>query len=134
MLLGALLAPVGLFWYGWAAQAQAHWVLPDIGIAIYSGGFVVGIVNTHMYVVDYYGSYAASAVAAVSFAQALFGFLLPLFGPALYIALGYGWGNTLMGFIAIGIGWPLPALLWKYGEALQRRSPYSARRQVSAAD
>ena len=134
MFLGALLAPIGLFWYSWAAESRTHWILPDIGIAIYSMGFVIGIVNTHMYVVDYYGSYAASAVAAVQFAQALFGFLLPLFGPALYVALGYGWGNTLMGPIAIAIGWPLPALLWRFGEALQRRSPYSARRQGSAAD
>ena len=130
MLLGALLAPVGLFWYGWTAQARAKWILPDTGIAIYAGGFVIGIVNTHMYVVDYYGSYAASAIAAVSFAQALFGFLLPLFGPAIYIKLDYGWGNSLMAFIAIAIGWPLPVLLWRYGEALQRRSPYSARRQT----
>ncbi|KAF2134688.1 polyamine transporter 3 [Dothidotthia symphoricarpi CBS 119687] len=134
MLLGALLAPAGLFWYGWTAQAGAHWILPDIGIAIYAKGFVIGIVNTHMYVVDYYGSYAASAVAAVSFAQALFGFLLPLFGPALYTSLGYGWGNSIMGFIAICIGWPLPALLWKYGEVLQSNSPYSARRQPCSAD
>lgn len=37
MFSGAFLVPVGLFWYGWSAQARAHWILPNIGAAIYAG-------------------------------------------------------------------------------------------------
>jgi MFS family permease len=102
MFIGAFLAPIGLFWYGWTAELCYHWLLPDSGVFIYSIGLVTGIVNFQTYVVDYYGTNAASAIAAVSFAQAIVGFILPLFGHSLYLKLSYGWGNTILGFIAIG--------------------------------
>lgn len=102
MFIGAFLAPIGLFWYGWTAELRYHWLLPDSGVFIYSMGLVTGIVNFQTYVVDYYGTNAASAIAAVSFAQAMVGFILPLFGHSLYSKMGYGWGNTILGFIAIG--------------------------------
>lgn len=34
LIIGAWLIPVGLFLYGWAAEARAHWIVPIIGIAI----------------------------------------------------------------------------------------------------
>ncbi|KAF2636302.1 MFS general substrate transporter [Massarina eburnea CBS 473.64] len=30
---GAFFIPVGLFWYGWAAQAGTHWIVPILGTA-----------------------------------------------------------------------------------------------------
>jgi hypothetical protein len=44
----------------------------------------------------------------------------------MYDALHYGWGNSLLGFIAIGLGWPAPVLLWKYGEKLRKKSTFAA--------
>lgn len=35
---GATLIPIGLLWYGWSAQAQLHWIMPDIGYAIFGAG------------------------------------------------------------------------------------------------
>lgn len=34
LFVGALLIPVGLFLYGWSAEARTHWIVPVIGIAI----------------------------------------------------------------------------------------------------
>ena len=31
LIIGAILMPIGLFWYGWAAQAKVHWIVPIIG-------------------------------------------------------------------------------------------------------
>jgi MFS family permease len=42
MLPGALMTPVGLFWYGWSVQARVHWIMPNIGTAIFSAGIIVG--------------------------------------------------------------------------------------------
>jgi len=28
---GAILVPMGLVWYGWAAEKRLHWIVPDIG-------------------------------------------------------------------------------------------------------
>ena len=31
LIPGAIAMPMGLFWYGWAAQEKAHWILPILG-------------------------------------------------------------------------------------------------------
>ncbi|KAM0145015.1 hypothetical protein ACHAQE_003740 [Botrytis cinerea] len=126
MIPGALLVPVGLFWYGWSAQAKTHWIVPNIGAAIFAAGTIIGFQCIQTYIVDSYTKYAASAVGAATVLRSLAGFGFPLFAPYLYAALDYGWGNSLIGFIAIGLGWPAPILLWIYGERLRTRSTFAA--------
>ncbi|KAF3385424.1 hypothetical protein F1880_002092 [Penicillium rolfsii] len=130
MLLGALLVPIGMFWYGWSAEKTLPWIMPDIGGAIFFAGFLMGVINVHMYVIDFYGSNSASATAAVSLIQSLFGGLFPLFGGNLYDALGYGWGNSLIGFISLGLGIPFLACLWKFGGRIRNKSTYAKRDQL----
>lgn len=47
-----------------------------------------------------------TALAAVIFLRSLAGFGFPLFAPAMYNALGYGKGNTILAVIAIVVGCP----------------------------
>jgi len=47
-----------------------------------------------------------------------------------YARLGYGWGTSLLGFIAIGVGFPVVGMLWKFGPTLRERSPYSSVEQT----
>jgi multidrug resistance protein len=126
MIPGAILVPVGLFWYGWTAEKQAHWILPNIGTAIFAAGVITGFQCTQTYIVDSYTRYAASAVGAATVLRSLAGFGFPLFAPYMYASLGYGWGNSLLGFLAVGLGWPAPILLWVYGERLRKRSTFAA--------
>lgn len=126
MIPGALLVPVGLFWYGWTAQAHTHWILPDIGVAIFAAGNIISFQCIQGYIVDSYSLYAASALAAASVLRSLTGFGFPLFAMYLYDALGYGWGNSLLGFVAIVLGFPAPVLLWYYGEKLRMKSTFAA--------
>ena len=28
---GVIMVPIGLVWYGWAAEKHVHWIVPDIG-------------------------------------------------------------------------------------------------------
>lgn len=125
MIPGAFLVPVGLFIYGWTSEYTTHWIGPDIGVAIFCAGTVIGFQCIQTYIVDSYTTYAASALAACTVLRSLAGFGFPLFAPYMYSALGYGWGNSLLAFLAIGIGWPGPFLLWKYGERLRKRSTYA---------
>ncbi|KAF2643088.1 major facilitator superfamily transporter [Massarina eburnea CBS 473.64] len=126
MIPASVLVPIGLFWYGWSAQAHAHWIVPNIGVVIFCAGTIVGFQCIQTYLVDSYARYAASAIAAATVLRSLAGFGFPLFAPAMFNALDYGWGNSLLGFIAIALGVPAPFLLWKYGAVLREKSQFAA--------
>ncbi|QKX62008.1 uncharacterized protein TRUGW13939_09164 [Talaromyces rugulosus] len=121
----AIVVPAGLFIYGWTAQTHQHWIAPNIGTCLFAVGNIITFQCMQTYTVDAYTKYAASAMAAVSVLRSLAAFGFPLFAPYMYDALDYGWGNSLLAFIAIGIGIPAPFLLWKFGEKLRRASPYA---------
>ena len=126
MIPGAFLVPIGLFLYGWSAQYQTHWIVPNIGAALFSAGIIIGFQCIQTYIVDAYTMYAASAISATACLRSLAGFGFPLFAPYMYQKLDYGWGNSLLAFIAIGLGWPAPILLWIYGERLRKKSTIAA--------
>ena len=126
MFPGSLLVPIGLFIYGWTAQYQTHWIGPNIGAAVFSAGVIIGFQCIQTYLVDSYTRYAASAIAAATVLRSLAGFGFPLFAPYMYQTLKYGWGNSLLGFLGIGLGVPAPWLLWFYGKKWRERSPYAA--------
>ncbi|MCJ1312107.1 hypothetical protein MMC25_005781 [Agyrium rufum] len=126
MIPGSILVPVGLFIYGWSAQYTVQWVVPNIGAVIFSAGIIIGFQCIQVYLVDAYTRYAASAIAAATVLRSLAGFGFPLFAPYLYQALDYGWGNSLLGFLALGLGLPGPFLLWRYGEMLRSKSTFAA--------
>jgi len=126
MVPGAVLVPIGLFWYGWSAQARIHWIMPNIGACIFAAGTIVSFQCIQTYIVDAYTRFAASGVAAATVLRSLAGFGFPLFAPYMYRALDYGWGNSLLAFVAIGLGIPAPFMLWKFGEALRARSKFAA--------
>jgi hypothetical protein len=70
--------------------------------------------------IDAYTKYASSAIAASSVLRSMAGALLPLAGIPLYDGLGLGWGNTLLAFLALGMG-VLPLVFNRYGEAIRKR-------------
>ncbi|KAL3299351.1 major facilitator superfamily transporter [Colletotrichum asianum] len=126
MVPGAVLVPVGLLIYGWSAQYKAHWILPNLGAVLFSAGVIVGFQGIQAFLVDTYTRYAASAIGSVMVLRSVAGFGFPLFAPALYHRLDYGWGNTLLALTAVGIGLPGPILLWVFGERLRKRSQFAA--------
>jgi len=75
---------------------------------------------TQTYLVDCYGEYAASALAANTVLRSIFGCVLPLIGPTMYSQLGLGWGNSLLGFIALAFS-PVPFIFFTYGERIRVR-------------
>lgn len=74
-----------------------------------------------MYLVHSYGRYAASAVAANRVLQSIGGAFLPLAAEPMYDALGLGWGNSVLAFIAL-VFIPVPWMLFRYGEKLRKMS------------
>jgi multidrug resistance protein len=126
MLPGAVMVPVGLLLYGWSAQNRLHWIVPNIGTAIFAAGNQLVFQNCQTYIVDSYTRYAASAIAATAVFRSLGGFAFPLFAHQMYSVLGYGWGNSVLAFLGIVVGLPVPFILWWYGEGLRKRSTFAA--------
>lgn len=125
MLPGAILAPVGLLIYGWAAQAHKHWMIVDIGMFITTFGLQIAGMPKQAYIIDSYPEHASSATAASQLLRSLMAFTFPLFAPAMYRALGYGWGNSMLALITLLFGIPAPLLLWWRGPQLRARASES---------
>ncbi|KAJ0417655.1 major facilitator superfamily domain-containing protein [Aspergillus carlsbadensis] len=118
LIVGAVLTPIGLFWYGWTAYYRTHWILPIIGTGFIGAGMVIAFMATTMYLVDAFTIYSASATAANTILRCLFAALLPLAGPAMFAKLDYGWGNSLLGFISVAFI-PVPFVFYRYGERIR---------------
>ncbi|KAF2661320.1 MFS general substrate transporter [Lophiostoma macrostomum CBS 122681] len=116
------LIPISFFWYGWTTDKHVHWIVPIIGLLPFGFGMMGIFAPIQTYLIDAFPRYAASAIAGMTAIRCLMGALLPLAGPSMYASLGLGWGNSLLGFVAIGMI-PFPALIYKYGGVVRRKYP-----------
>ncbi|PPJ59149.1 hypothetical protein CBER1_03062 [Cercospora berteroae] len=122
LLPGSLIVPVGLVWYGWSAEAGTHWIVPIIGTAWIGLGTLAIFMPVQSYLIDAFTLYASSAAAANTIFRSMLGAFLPLAGPSLYAALGQGWGNTLLAFIALAFT-PMAWIMFRYGERMRKNHP-----------
>ncbi|KAL7620550.1 hypothetical protein AAE478_009545 [Parahypoxylon ruwenzoriense] len=118
--VGAALIPAGLFIYGWTADYRVHWIAPIIGTAVVGIGNLIVFMTIQMYLVDAFTIYAASAIACNTVVRSTAGAVLPLAGLPMYDKLGIGWGNSLLGFIAIALC-PVAILIIRYGEHMRNK-------------
>jgi hypothetical protein len=77
LLPGATLVPLGFLLYGWSAQFMLHWIVPNIAVALALAGIITSMQTITAYIVDAYGIYAASAVAAITVLRSFAGFGKP---------------------------------------------------------
>ncbi|KAE8548214.1 hypothetical protein EYB25_010008 [Talaromyces marneffei] len=122
MIIFSAIAPISFFWYGWSADKHVHWIVPIIGMFPYGLAMMGLFLPIQTYVIDSYQTYAASAVACLTATRSLFGALLPLAGPSMFNALGLGWGNSLLGFVALAFV-PIPILFTRYGKMIREKYP-----------
>lgn len=121
LIFAGLFTPIGLFLYGWTAQNNVQWAVPLLGTLFVGIGILAAFMCIQTYLIDAFTVHAASAIAANTVLRSIFGAFLPLAGLPMYDALGYGWGNSLLGFITLAMI-PIPLLFYRYGERI-RTSP-----------
>ncbi|KAF2849553.1 MFS general substrate transporter [Plenodomus tracheiphilus IPT5] len=146
-ILGAWVVPIALLGFGWTTYPSVHWIVPIIfsgffGVGViwvYSGvfTFLVEAVRTTIYrhrtsvlgttadLAEQYPVYAASALAANSFARSYFAAAFPLFGVQMYNNLGYPWATTLLAGLALAMA-PFPILFFRYGKRLRGSSRFAS--------
>ena len=121
MTIGGIIIPLGLFMYGWSVQYQTHYMVPIIATGVIGVGLLLAFMPATTYLVDVFTVHAASAMAASTVLRSLMAAVIPLSSQTMYGQLGYGWGNSLLGFISIALV-PIPFLFIKYGERIRANS------------
>lgn len=123
MIFGGLLIPAGFFLYGWTVDYRVHWIVPIIGTGLIGFGLLVTTLPLSAYMVDAFKVHAASGMAVVLVLRCIAGTVLPLSAAPLYANLGLGWGNSVLGFVAL-LFVPVPLIFWKFGERIRKNSTY----------
>ena len=118
--IGAVAIPVSLFWFAWTVQRHAPWPASIASTFFYGVGQVMILNCTQNYYIDSFEKYAASAIAAGAMFRSLLGGVTPLFAPALFDKLGYGWGISVFGFLALVIA-PAPSVFFIYGQQVREK-------------
>lgn len=121
--LGGPLFVVALFWIGWTARADIHWIVPILSGIPFGVGFLLIFMALLNYLVDAYEIFAASAFAAASCTRSIFGAILPFAGRPMYINLGVGWACSLLGFLS-ALMCVIPFAFIKYGPVIREKSKF----------
>eukprot|EP01119_Soliformovum_irregulare_P000347 TRINITY_DN1023_c1_g2_i2.p1 TRINITY_DN1023_c1_g2~~TRINITY_DN1023_c1_g2_i2.p1 ORF type:complete len:122 (-),score=28.36 TRINITY_DN1023_c1_g2_i2:25-390(-) len=79
---------------------------------------------TFNYLADAYKSYAASALSAQGFVRNIFGAVFPLFSTTIFENLGFQWGSSVLGFIALVLS-IIPFGLIYYGPTIRAKSKFA---------
>lgn len=120
--IGAVFIPASLFWFAWAVERRAHWYVAISATFFYGVGQVMILNTTQNYFIDSFEKYAASAIAAGAVFRSVVGGVIPVFAPALFEKLGYGWGISTFAFVSLVLA-PAPVLFYVFGERLRERFP-----------
>ena len=124
MIIGGFLFAIGLFWFGWTAAPQHHWILPVIATAFIGAGFNVIFQQCINFLVDTYSPlYAASAVSANTFLRSILAASFPLVARPMFDNLGVGPAMSVLGGIAC-LALPVPLIFMKYGLKLRKMSKF----------
>jgi hypothetical protein len=120
------LIPIGLFWFAWTSSPSIHWISCVLAGLPFGIGFVTLFLGITSYLIDCYGIYAASALAANAILRSLFGAAFPLFSREMYDRLGPAWATSVLGFVALAMT-PLPWIFYHFGPRIRARSKFHQR-------
>lgn len=123
--VGAILLPVGLFWFAWTCQPSIHWMVPIAAGIPFGYGMITVFLPILNYLIDAYTIYAASVLAANASLRSTFGAAFPLFTTPMYKNLGIHWASSVPAFLALACV-PLPFLFYRYGAGIRKRCHYAA--------
>ncbi|KAK9459830.1 major facilitator superfamily domain-containing protein [Lipomyces oligophaga] len=125
VILGSILIPGALFWYGWAVERHIFWFALVISLFPMGFGLISSLLPIQAYLIDLYSPLgaAASATAALNLLRSTAAAFVPLAIPNLVGNLGYGWGYSLLGFVSILFCTCTSLLFIKYGQRIREQFP-----------
>ncbi|KAL8628430.1 hypothetical protein Q9189_005839 [Teloschistes chrysophthalmus] len=121
--IGGPLFVIALFWLGWTAKSDIHWIVPILSGIPFGIAFLLVFMALLNYITDAYEVFAASAMAATSACRSIFGAVLPLAARPMYNTLGIAWASSLLGFVSLGMC-AIPFAFIKYGDRIRANSAF----------
>lgn len=123
-MIGSIMLPTSLFWFGWTARPDIHPAVPILAVVLFGIANIGLFISIMQYIGDaYHASNVASASSANSLARYTFAAAFPFFCIQLSTALGNGWASSLFGFLSIAL-LPVPWILFRYGKKIRSISNY----------
>ncbi|KAL8923923.1 MAG: hypothetical protein Q9208_004360 [Pyrenodesmia sp. 3 TL-2023] len=116
--IGAVLIPISLFWFAWTVQYKVHWTVPTLSTVFFGLGQITILNTAQNYYIDSFQKYAASAIAAGAVFRSIMGGIIPIFAPAIFDSVGYGWGVSVFAFLSLALS-PAPLLFYRYGARIR---------------
>ncbi|KAI0061852.1 MFS transporter [Artomyces pyxidatus] len=123
-IVGSLLIPICMLWFGWSSRESVHWIVPIIGSSLFSVASLLLFNACLNYLADAYPTYAASVLAGNDLIRSAFGAAFPLFASAMYRNMGVGWASTLLALLGC-VFISIPILLYKYGDRIRMSSKHA---------
>ncbi|KAJ5312978.1 hypothetical protein PENANT_c018G03255 [Penicillium antarcticum] len=124
MMIGGLLLPAGMFWFGWTSSPNITWVPQVISGGLLGAGVLLIFLQGLNYIIDVYAMNSNSAIAANSFFRSWLGAGFPMFATAMFHTLGVDWAMTLLGCLT-AILFPVPIIFYIYGKKIRSWSKFS---------
>jgi len=123
-MAGAVLVPLGLFWFAFTTPHQIPWIVPMLATIPFGTGMIYGFMSMWTFLVHAYRPHAASAMAGNSFLRSAFAAGFPLFATPMYVKLGVVGATALLAGLSL-LMTPLPFLFYHYGRRLRANSRFA---------
>ena len=141
MLGGAFALPISLFWMGWTARSDISIWSPLAAAVLFGYGMFLTpykpntmltsvpgtlciFITSYQYIIDSYETYAASALASITFIRYIASGGMTVVGIPFYKNLGVPYTLTIMGCISALLV-PVPYVFFKYGWWIRSKSKYA---------
>ncbi|PWY99742.1 MFS general substrate transporter [Testicularia cyperi] len=123
-MFGALLMPIGMFWFAFTSYPAVPWIVPVLATVFIGAGISYIYVSVFTYTTHAYRPVAASAMAANSFVRATWAAAFPLFASQMYTKLTPEGASALLAGLNV-LMIPIPILFYKYGKQIRARSKFT---------
>ncbi|KAF2489181.1 MFS transporter [Lophium mytilinum] len=124
MIVGAIILPIGMFWFAWTSNPSISWVPSVFATAFIGMGCLVTFWQGMSYIIDCYGFYSNSAIAINTVLRSIAGAGFPLFATPMYHKLGVDWAMSLLAFLCVAFI-PVPVLFYVYGAKIRAMSRFT---------
>ncbi|KAJ5491085.1 Major facilitator superfamily domaingeneral substrate transporter [Penicillium diatomitis] len=121
--VGGPLYVISLFWVGWTASPNIHWVVPFLSGIPFGMGYLLIFMAMLNYLTDAYETLSASAQSASSCTRSILGAVLPLAAKPMFDRLGVHWACSLIAFLSLGVS-IVPFAFIRYGDRIRKTSMF----------